>query len=548
MSGPSVALEQPQAVDIAESNSLNFAHEASDISQADRIAAIFEKYGHELILDHDGQQVTVEYAYYNCPPYARLVNAMGEAAVFMAAPNLPKEEEAEETETDEEDELEDNQDKAKLKQQPEEPKEKLDKLPLEKDVALEQENRRAEQPQASEASEEGSMTTNNVFDKTEAAASNSKASSNISSVGTVNTPPFEKTARSVVVQEMQPAESSAGVESQPTKSKNDYPLESKNSEWVKSAPTEAFIKFSASAEADTQPKVVKKALGPKVVSETIIQVAEKLSVQFNDNPQIDNSYQTSKPSIGTNHAGIEAGSIQGDHEPDQRLSTDEQWQAPKEFIEHELAEAQTSRVFIPPAQEISTFNALESRQDSPKAINKLSLPVEEVEHAVWQIADGIEKLEVKQKKEAYQLLDEIVRTIVESQTSKESSSQYFEVATGSEKAEEKLTELFIQLFDRVEIEYSPELIESCVKLALQGDMSELIAKIEQQDEEEIDTPHDQGTHEVIKQLLMAVASIKKSVLQAYRIGQSVLRLYSQQLRILDQVPHPWIFDAQVAAS
>lgn len=528
MSGQtSTTFEQTQAVDIAESNSLNFAHEASDISQADRIAAIFEKYGHELILDHDGQQVTVEYAYYNCPPYARLVNAMGEAAVFMAAPNLLKEEEAEETETDEEKELENNQDKAKLKQQPEEPKEKFDKSPLKKAVALEQENRRAEQPQALETLEEGSTMTNDALDKTEAVASNSSASSNISPASTVNTPPSERISGPVVVQEMQPAESSAVVESQPTKYKDDHPAESKNSEWVESTPTEAFIEASTSAEADSQPKVVKKALEPKEVSKTIIKAAEKFSARLDDNSKIDNLYQTSEPSIGTKHAGIEASNIQGDDEPDQRLSTDEQWQAPKEFVEHELAEAQTSGVFILPAQEIPTFKAPEFMQDSPEAVNTLSVPVEEVEQAVLQIADGVENLEAKQKKEAYQLLDEVVRTIVESQIQAESNIENLETALETENMEQALKELFIQLFNQVEIEYSHELIESCVKLVLQGDMSKLIAEIEPN--QATDIFQDRGTHEVIKQLLAALNDLKKSVIHAYEIGKSALRLYTQQI-------------------
>jgi len=56
-------------------------------------------------------------------------------------------------------------------------------------------------------------------------------------------------------------------------------------------------------------------------------------------------------------------------------------------------------------------------------------------------------------------------------------------------------------------------------------------------DEETNIPQDSGTHEVIKQLLATISSIKKSAQHAYQIGKSALQLYSQEL-LLDLKRRP----------
>jgi hypothetical protein len=86
MSGQSSKVfEQQSNVEPVENN------EKSSISeQADPIAAFLEKHSTTMVEDHEGQLVTVPEAYANCPPFARLVNAMGEGALSLVASKRPE--------------------------------------------------------------------------------------------------------------------------------------------------------------------------------------------------------------------------------------------------------------------------------------------------------------------------------------------------------------------------------------------------------------------------------------------------------------------------
>jgi len=86
------------------------------------------------------------------------------------------------------------------------------------------------------------------------------------------------------------------------------------------------------------------------------------------------------------------------------------------------------------------------------------------------VADTIEEMGSEEAETAHQILDEIIHKVAEAQTLTENDAENQEVALEAEGPEEELKELFILLFDHIEMEYTPELIESCVKLALKGDM------------------------------------------------------------------------------
>jgi hypothetical protein len=90
--------------------------------------------------------------------------------------------------------------------------------------------------------------------------------------------------------------------------------------------------------------------------------------------------------------------------------------------------------------------------------------------------------------------------------------------------QEELEELFIELFDILSIEYTPELIESLTHLTLKLHLIEEIKKLKEEEEIE-ETPQGSGTHEIIKKLLMAISSIKKYIANTYAIGKSALQLY-----------------------
>jgi len=253
--------------------------------------------------------------------------------------------------------------------------------------------------------------------------------------------------------------------------------------------------------------------------------------------QIDELYKALDSEIDTktDYTGINANEdLAGDGEFHQLLTAgDEQRQFPEDFVEYEIPEEQANDFIVP--AETQAFNMTEFAQESSEATAELSVPVEEVEESIMLVADTIEEMGSEEAETAHQILDEIIHKVAEAQTLTENDAENQEVALEAEGPEEELKELFILLFDHIEMEYTPELIESCVKLALKGDMSELIVTMEK--DEETNIPQDSGTHEVIKQLLATISSIKKSAQHAYQIGKSALQLYSQEL-LLDLKRRP----------
>src|SRR4051812_16119389 len=61
----------------------------------DPIASFIENHGHKLVKDHSGEEVTVVEAMNSCPPFRKLVEAMGEGALALTAAKLPEEKENE---------------------------------------------------------------------------------------------------------------------------------------------------------------------------------------------------------------------------------------------------------------------------------------------------------------------------------------------------------------------------------------------------------------------------------------------------------------------
>jgi hypothetical protein len=99
MSGQaSVAFEQQPTVE-----SIELGDEQSPNEPSNPIAAFLEKHGSSLVQNHEGQTVTVADAMANCPPFARLVSVMGEAALNLAAPRSVEEETEKKEDSEEQD-------------------------------------------------------------------------------------------------------------------------------------------------------------------------------------------------------------------------------------------------------------------------------------------------------------------------------------------------------------------------------------------------------------------------------------------------------------
>lgn len=149
---------------------------------------------------------------------------------------------------------------------------------------------------------------------------------------------------------------------------------------------------------------------------------------------------------------------------------------------------------------------------------ELSVPVSQIETAIEQLADYVEALEPKETLMVNRLVDQIMQLSVVFE------NEDINISATQEEVTEELEELFARLFDNVGIEYSPELIQTFVRLTLGHQLEEL-----REPRTEDDGLQDKGTHEFINRLSKGVANINKTVIHAYLIGKSALQLYSLNL-------------------
>jgi hypothetical protein len=213
----------------------------------------------------------------------------------------------------------------------------------------------------------------------------------------------------------------------------------------------------------------------------------------------------------------------GDDSADEDLFAEER-PLPESLKNSGNSDIETSEDYILLAEEDRTFTFAEYTPEDSNTTSiapELSLPVEEVEKTVTLVADRIEELEEEGAEELHQLLNQIAQQTEEANYVSEGDIEEPEADSENEKIE-NLRELFIQLFDQLEIDYTPELVESFVQLSLKDNLSELIDL-----HEEVSITNDRGTHEVIRQLLVAVNYIKRAALYAYQLGRSALCLYSR---------------------
>lgn len=158
---------------------------------------------------------------------------------------------------------------------------------------------------------------------------------------------------------------------------------------------------------------------------------------------------------------------------------------------------------------------------------ELSGPIEEIEHAIFDMAERIDALKEVERDEVHVVLDEIACT------SREVALGFVDIddaetVPADAGNEEALEELFIKLFERLELDYTPELIDSFVKLAVRCDITEIMQITDKNDDQE--TVKEKGTHEAITKLMATLSRIKRAVLYACQIGRSTLTLYRQQLQ------------------
>lgn len=190
--------------------------------------------------------------------------------------------------------------------------------------------------------------------------------------------------------------------------------------------------------------------------------------------------------------------------------------------------------------------------DGQYSNSELLVSTEQVEEVITLITEHFETLEPGSVNEVYQLLDALIVKITELQATSFDTAMdiidKFEYKTTSIDSlnsgeasiqpelttvlgvEEELKELFIKVFQQLEIGYSPDSIESFIRLCLNIDFIDALPE----DEAESGL-QDRGTHEFIMQIIVALKRVKQAAQQSYVVGKAALQFYTVQFTPLKVV-------------
>jgi hypothetical protein len=151
------------------------------------------------------------------------------------------------------------------------------------------------------------------------------------------------------------------------------------------------------------------------------------------------------------------------------------------------------------------------------AVPELPATIVEVEATMEQLVDAIEVRDAEEPGKIEAILEDIIAMPAK-----------VELATGDDAKEldEKLEELFVELFEEANISYSPELVESFVKLTRMHYFEELLVITKDAEEASQGLPDEIGTREFLQKLQHGLGAMKQAVINFYELGKSILRLYS----------------------
>lgn len=159
---------------------------------------------------------------------------------------------------------------------------------------------------------------------------------------------------------------------------------------------------------------------------------------------------------------------------------------------------------------------LQTAESQPlPAIPELPAPVEQIESAVSELTTALDKLEDDESPKLQEILEAVLTLPVKP-----------EAVTDEETVilEQKLGDLFVELFEEVNISYTPELVDSFVELTKTNYLNKLLENMDSE-REDSPLPTEIGTREFLQRLLDRPAALKTSITDFYGIGKSTLRLY-----------------------
>lgn len=181
-------------------------------------------------------------------------------------------------------------------------------------------------------------------------------------------------------------------------------------------------------------------------------------------------------------------------------------------------ESEEEEVTTPPIEEADVSEWLQASE--PEEIVETILSIEEVADSPWQLLTR--QIELSEPGVS-ELANEVLGKIIEVQDGLETEENGTSGIIDEDEVRQKLGQLFIELHDILGIDYTPETIEGMVRSIINRDAADEIKKRDSQNGTD-ESPHDIGTHEVIKQMLISSGSNKKSL--PIGIGKSAILLYN----------------------
>ncbi|MBI2285485.1 hypothetical protein HYU82_01520 [Candidatus Saccharibacteria bacterium] len=492
--------EQTRPAELTDDIGAVITEQVSDSQSGDPIATFLENYGHQLIPDHEGRLVTVAEAVQNCPPFRALVMVMGERALHLAAPRHQEtEQEADELEIDQEESKAVDKDGKELQFE----EEVRVNGPQEKNDSDDKPSVRKEQPVEVALKKPSEKTfTDQVTDSINNPAAeqiiNPPESRAIEmNIRNLEKPPIDtelkpataELARSVeapasAVQARQPSRQSEKAVSVQNNTTENIVIE--HDEFA--LPTDSERIEHQEIVLDTGARQA----GPETPTEATQTEEENVEYEFQI-PDEENIDRDENPLI-------ENPDIEFEMEPEEKENAI--YDFSEDFPMPQLPSYEEKRLLVLPEEyEVLT--------------TKLNVPVEEVEETISQLSEKLEVLEPEESAAINQILDKIVELPKQLETPAE--GEPFD----EKEVRQELENLFAELFDRLGIEYSPELLSDFATLTLNNQLEEVL-RAKEGDELVYKIPTDKGTHEFMTKLLTSFAKLKKILQQAYLLGKSAI--------------------------
>lgn len=535
--------------DISSDVELEIDAENLDIVEpiVDPLADFIEKHGYKLVRNHEGEYVTVAEAIENCPPFRRLVLAMGEGALALMATQKPEENE------DDTNEVEDKSEEIELGTEDNHVLAKKEAILTEAEIAKKDKPVNTETSLTETEMSDQSRPEVNITENTREFFNHEVPDSGTMPINLTVTSQTPKTEVPSAAAPMNtaPTEVPKVIKTSQTgtKARNPVPTESAPLAKIELPPTPGGI------IKDKRP-----ILGEDIPSSTAQEV-ETGDTVFSPRGSVTDTEEPERVVIMSKEQGYEESEIDNvlDNSDTSRSETLDQlargdlYQPPetvdsmsllseKEYIKNPekkidklfdfLQAAEWSEdeeiIIIAAHSEVSATPELESLRPGyePKAAHfeieaELPVPVSVREQATGDITAKIEALEPEGNPTVPKFLKAIAIKTQQAQNLLEGDFRL-------QGAQKDLEKLVVELFDCLKVEHRPETIKSIVHEAIKGDVSSIISALDNIDKEPTNTT-DRGTHEYIKQKLSSITVGKKGFQYAYHIGRSALRLWIARL-------------------